>query len=81
LSSCFEYSQKSLSHFAQEIGISESSAPTATGLPKLKPSKPTMGHASKPHDPTNRVNFFNWILHCVHDGEIDHQLIFFDDKA
>jgi hypothetical protein len=38
-------------------------------------------HELQPRDPVSRVNFCNWMLQSIYDGEIDPNLIFFSDEA
>lgn len=35
----------------------------------------------KEHDTVARINFSNWFLLSVHDGEVDPQLLFFPVEA
>jgi hypothetical protein len=67
--------QKSLRRLAQETGISKSSAAKATKLHELRPSKATAVHDFQPRDPTSRINFSNWFLQSVLDGEVDFFLM------
>lgn len=73
--------QKSLRRLAQEVNISKSAAFVATKLLKLKPYKVTVVHALQPQDPVSRVNYCNWFLQSVHNGEVDPLLTFFTDEA
>jgi hypothetical protein len=77
--------RKSLKRLAQETGVSKFSARTATQLLKLRPYKTTIIiiiiHALQPRDPASRVNFCNWFLQSVVEGEIDPQLTFFFDET
>jgi hypothetical protein len=56
-------------------------ARNATKLLKLKPYKSRQVHELQPRDPASRVNFCNWMLQSIHDGEIDPNLILFSDEA
>jgi hypothetical protein len=78
--------RKSLKRLAREAGVSKSLARNATKLLKLKPYKTRQDktrqvHELQPRDPASRVNFCNWMLQSIHDGEIDPNLIFFSDEA
>jgi hypothetical protein len=73
--------RKSLKRLAQETGVSIISAQRATKLLKLQPHKTMVVHALKEHDPVARINFCDWFLRSVHDGEADRQLVFFSDEA
>jgi hypothetical protein len=69
--------QKSLGRLAQETGISISSAAKAMKLLTFRPYK-TGFPALQPRGPANRINFCNWFLQSVHDGEVgSHVTIFF----
>jgi hypothetical protein len=48
---------------------------------KLQSYKTTVVHALKEYDLVARINFCNWFLWSVHDGEFDPQLVFFSDEA
>jgi hypothetical protein len=48
----------------------------ATKLLQLRPCKVTVVHALKEHDPVTRMQFYDWFLQSVHDGQFDPQLIF-----
>jgi hypothetical protein len=70
-------SQKSLRRLAQETSISKSSAAEATKLLKLRQYKATVVHVLQPCVPASRINFYNWFLQSVHDGEVGPHLTFF----
>jgi transposase len=72
---------KSLKRLAQGIGVSKSSARTATKLLKFRPHKTTVIHALQPCDSASKVRFCSWFLQFVVEGEIDSQLTFFSDEA
>jgi hypothetical protein len=48
-------------------------------LLKLQPYKAAVVHALQPRDSASRINFCNWFLQSVHDG--DPHLTFFFDEA
>jgi hypothetical protein len=73
--------QKSLRRLVQETDISKSSAAKAMKLLKLLPCRATVVHALQPRDPASRINFCNWFLQSVHDGDDDPHLTFSSDKA
>jgi hypothetical protein len=62
---------------AQKPSVSKPSARRATKLLPLRPCKATVVHALKEHHPAVRINFCNWFLQPVYDGEVDPQLAFF----
>jgi DNA-binding transcriptional MocR family regulator len=68
---------KSLRRLAQETGISKSSAARATKQLKLRPYQATAVHTLKLRDSASRINFCNWFLQSVHDGEVDPYLTSF----
>jgi hypothetical protein len=68
-------------HWNEEIGVSTSSARTATKLLKLRPYKTTVSHALQLRVPASRVRFCTWFLQSVVGGEIDPQLTSFSDEA
>ena len=72
---------KSIPKLAQQVGISESSAPRATKLLKLKPYKCTSVHSLKHGEPVSRLHYCEWFHFPVNDGLIDPQLLFFSDEA
>jgi hypothetical protein len=63
------FSQKFLRHPAHVPVVSESSMQTASRLLK-ETIKMTVVHELQSHDPANRVNLYNWILHSDNDGEL-----------
>ncbi|KAJ4430323.1 hypothetical protein ANN_22536 [Periplaneta americana] len=73
--------RKSLRRLAQEVNISKTSAFVATKLLKLKPFRITVVHALQPEDPVSRVNYCNWFVQSVHNGDVDPLLTFFTDEA
>jgi hypothetical protein len=68
--------RKSVKQLAQETGVSITSARRATKLLKLHPYKTTVVHALNEHDPVARINFYDWFLWSVYDGEVDQPLMF-----
>ncbi|KAJ9596938.1 hypothetical protein L9F63_012063 [Diploptera punctata] len=60
--------QKSLPKLAQQVGISVSSAHTATKLLKLKPYKCTRVHCLNQGDPIARVRYCEWFFSSVTEG-------------
>jgi hypothetical protein len=56
---------------AQETCISKLSAAEVMKLLELWLCKVTVVHALQPCDLTSRINFSNWFLQSVHDGEVD----------
>jgi hypothetical protein len=48
---------------------------------RLQPYKMTVAHALKEHDLVGRINFCNWFLWSIHDGEVDTQLVFSSSDA
>jgi hypothetical protein len=73
--------QKSLRHLEQEISISKSSAAKAAKLLKLWSYKVTVVQALQPRDSASRINFCNWFLQTVHEGEVDPHLTSFSEEA
>jgi hypothetical protein len=61
----------------EETGISKSTTAIAMKLLKLLLYKETVVHALQPCYPASRVNFCNWFLQSVHDGEVDPRLTLF----
>jgi hypothetical protein len=72
---------KSLSRLSQETGISKSSAAKSIKLLKIRPCKLIVIHALKPRDPASRIDFCNWFLKSVHDGEVGPHFTYFCDEA
>jgi hypothetical protein len=73
---------KPLRCLALVTGVSKSLARTATKLMKLTSIKTTnSGHELQQRDRANRMNFCDWILRSVRDGETEPQLMFFTDEA
>jgi hypothetical protein len=73
--------RKSLKRLAQEKGVSRTSAWRATKLLKEQPYKTTIVHALKEHDLVVNINFSDWFLRSINDGEVDPQLVFLFDEA
>jgi hypothetical protein len=69
--------KKSLKRLVLETGVSLTSARRATKLLTLQPYKTTVVQALKEHDPVVRINFCNWFLRPVHDGEVYPQCFSF----
>lgn len=73
--------RKSVRRLSQQMGISYGSVQKATRLLKLQPYKITAVQELKTGDPAKRLQFCEWVLKSVHDGEIDPYLIFFSDES
>ena len=62
---------KSIPKLAQQMGISESSAHSATKLIKLKPYNCISVHSLKQGYPISRMHYCEWFHSSVNDGLLD----------
>jgi hypothetical protein len=67
---------KPLRHLAKETGVPNTTTKTATKLLKLRPYKTTVVHSLQLHHPVARLNFCNWYLQSIHNGELNPELTF-----
>jgi hypothetical protein len=72
---------KSPKHLAQETRVSKGDVRTTKKLLKLQPYKTTLVHSLHLCDPETRLNFSNWYLQLVHNGDLKPELTFFSDEA